>query len=173
MHQVGGAGEHGGMSVSFPQLTDADEDGSSGVYSSSTADVEPIGHTTGASNVSYYERGDGIYYSDDTLNSRPAQHLLVESDDASWSQGDDRTLTLRVTPEQEGEFRILIRGSICAIEYTNCSRRPESGIPAQQGWLAVPLNITVTAPTDTRTPEEKLAHLYAPILRMHPSERWN
>ena len=79
---------------------------------------------------------------------------------------------MRITPKQEGEFRILVRGWICAIEYTNCSRRPESGIPDQQGWLAVPLNITVTAPINIRTPEEELAHMYAPILRMHPNERF-
>ena len=54
-------------------------------------------------------------------------------------------MRLRIRPKQAGEFQMLIRGWICADEYTNCSRQPPDGPADQQGYIAAPLNITVTA----------------------------
>ena len=124
MHDVRGAGEHGGISVSFPQLTDAG--GSNASHSSNVADVDVVVARTTVDNARFYQPGETIYRDEYNPTPFPARHLLVESDNTSWSQGDDRTLTLQITPKQEGEFRILIRGWICAVEYTNCSRRPTS-----------------------------------------------
>ncbi len=192
MYDVRGAGENGGISVSFPDLTDADPnlpapppylpvpraDEVPTVYSSAEADVKVTSYTTSSSsslNFRFYDSGDDIYHSSAPNTPAPADYLLVEAVDSPWSTSSDNTLTLEITPKQEGEFRILVRGWICAVEYTNCSRRPTSSDTSdtdQQGYPARELVITITAPTGTRTPEERLAHMYAPILRMHPNERF-
>ena len=107
MHEVQQAGEHGGISVSFPLLTDGDD--SNGTFSSPVADVEAINYTTGLSNVTFHSPGETIYHKDDN-RMFPAEHLLVESDDPTWVPSDDRTLRLRITPERSGDFPLRIRG---------------------------------------------------------------
>ena len=143
IHRVGGSGDHGGVSVSFPTL---DRTGaSSRGYSSSQADVEVVSYTPGVSNVNLYDSGNTITYSDDAR--RRAQHLLVETDDASWSIVSDRTLVLRITPKQRGRFPIKIRGWICSDGYQGCNRYGQ-GTTDQQGWSATLRNVTVGAPSD-------------------------
>ena len=132
MHGVREAGEHGGISVSFPSLTESG--GSTGGYSSSLADVEAVEYTSGLSNVAFHQPGASIYRSDNSTQFA-ANHLLVESDDATWSTSDDRTLRLRITPKRGGEFPIRVRGWLCADGYTGCSRSPaEAAVSDQQGW---------------------------------------
>ena len=150
MHSVHGAsGEHGGISVSFPQLTD-DYDGTDS-YSSEFADVELVSYTTGTSNVTFYEHGDLIAR---RVGGRTAaDYLLVESDDPTWSEGDTRTLVLRITPKQNEDIQILIRGWICADEYMHCSRKPTSFVRTdpQQGWPVGELKVGVFTPPPTFT----------------------
>ena len=167
MHNVRGTGEHGGISVSFPDLnTDTNDSVEGNLYSATVADVERVSYTSGLSRVAFHKPGEDVIYHSNNNRQFTARDLLVESDDPSWSQGDDRTLTLRITPKQEGEFRMLIRGWICADttdegEYTNCSRRPSSSDTPdtdQQGYPAHELVINVTArvtPPITGTPELK------------------
>ena len=132
MHGVRESGDHGGISVSFPSLTESGGSGRS--YSSSLADVEAVEYTSGMSNVAFHQPGASIYRSDNSTQF-PANHLLVESDDATWSTSDDRTLRLRITPKRGGEFPIRVRGWLCVDGYTNCSRSPtEAAVTDQQGW---------------------------------------
>ena len=144
MYDVTARGEHGGISVSFPQLN-SDDNRTSSPYYSSVADVAVKTNGTTVSNVSFYRPGDDIYRASD--NARiSARHLLVESDNHSWAQGSGRTLKLQVTPKRPGEFKILVRGWICEDEYTDCSRKPDSGVRDQQGWRAQELTVTVEVP---------------------------
>ena len=155
-------GEHGGISVSFPLLTE--DDGRSGnLYTSSAADIEVVSGERPVSNVKFYRNNGTDFIHRDPGNERiHAQHLLVESDEA-WAPGDDRTLTLRITPKlvpEGGTFPIRIRSWICneeAGEYTNCSRYPSDGTPEeedQQGQYAEEFIVDVIpAPPILENPE--------------------
>ena len=135
MRDIQQAGEHGGISVSFPSITEPG--GSKKSHSSSVANVEALSYTTSLSNVAFHQPGATIYHRDNNRKF-PAWYLLVESDDPSWSRSDDRTLRLRITPKRGGEFPIQIRGWICAHEYKDCTRHPESGmVEDQQGWAVI------------------------------------
>ena len=141
MCDVQRAGEHGGISVSLPLLTEADNSG--GKYSSEAADVEAINYTTGLSRVTFHQPGATIYHKDGN-RTFPAEHLLVESDDPMWYRSEDRTLTLRIAPKRGGELPIEIRGWICAKEYTNCKRIPIQGSTTdQQGYRVEIVTIAV------------------------------
>lgn len=143
IYDVRQVGEHVGISVSFPTLLESG--GSTGRYSSGSADVEVLEYTSSLSNVAFHQPGATIYHKENNRQF-PAEYLLVESDDQSWSRSDDRTLELRVTPKRGGEFPIQIRGWLCALEYTDCARNPASGpVSDQQGWPAIRVSITVEA----------------------------
>ncbi len=144
MHEVQQAGEHGGISVSFPLLTDGGE--SNDTFSSPVADVESVNYTTGLSNVTLHSPGETIYHKDDN-RMFPAEHLLVESDDPMWAPSDDRTLRLRITPKRSGEFPMRIRGWICAEEYTGCRRNPVSGDEVDQQGHGVNVVTVVVSPS--------------------------
>ena len=132
--------------MSFPTLTE-DGGGEDG-YSSSIAEVEVVSSTTTASNVKFYQPGEGTLSHQDGRAPFPAEHLLVESDDSSWTSSDYRLVELKITPKQSGDFPIRIRGWICADGYTNCSREPTlSDMLDQQGWYVSTLNVAVTPPT--------------------------
>ena len=142
MYEVLHGGEHGGISVSFPLLTEGED--SDYRYLSAVADVEAVAYTSGLSNLTFYGPGETIYHKDDN-RMFPARYLLVESDDPSWSPSDDRTLTIRITPRDAGEFPIWVRGWICAEGYTGCGRNPVSGeVTDQQGYGAHIVMIVVT-----------------------------
>ena len=143
MYDVQRAGEHGGISVSFPLLKEADSSGDQ--YSSEAADVEAINYTSGVSGVTFHKPGAPIYHKD---NNRmfSAGYLLVETDDPKWYKAEDRTLSLRVTPKRGGDFPIEIRGWICAKEYTTCKRVPIQGSSTdQQGYRVEVATITVSS----------------------------
>ena len=149
MYDIQQAGDHGGISVSFPWLTEPG--GSSETYSFLVGDVELIDYTTGASNVTFHQPGETIYHSDNNAEF-PAEYLLVESDDGSWPRSADRTLRLRITPKLSGEFPIRIRGWICANDYENCSRQPTTGAARdQQGWAVESVSVSVAAPSTPTT----------------------
>ena len=146
MYDVQEEGEHGGISVSFPLLTEAGNSG--GMYSSEAADVEAVNYTTGLSHVTFFQPGATIYHKDDN-RMLSAPHLLVESDDPMWYRSDDRTLTLRITPKYRGEFPIWIRGWICEEEYTVCKRMPITGSETdQQGYRVEVATIAVNSGSD-------------------------
>ena len=124
--------------MSFPSVTESG--GSKDRYSSSIADVEVIDYTSGLSQVAFHQQGVTIYHRENNRQFA-AEYLLVESDDATWSRSDDRTLELRITPMGEGEFPIPIRGWLCVNNYTNCSHQPSS--EDQQGWIVGRVSIGV------------------------------
>ena len=149
MYGVREAGEHGGISVSFPSLTQSG--GSKSRHSSPIADVEAVDYTTGLSKVTFHQLGVTIYHKDDNRQFS-ARHLLVESDDASWSPSDDRTLVLRITPKRGGEFPIRLRGWLCTDEYTDCAQNPTAGATTDQQGHAVELvAVAVSGDADQQT----------------------
>ena len=137
--------DHGGVSVSFPKFTQLGA--GSDYYSSSQGSVNTRFYATGDSNVSYYERGDLLWNSRN--EQKPAKHLLVETDDASWPTTAYRVLELEVTPKQAGTFKIYYRFWICGDGYSDCTRKPTGrdvyGLD-QQGWAAGALIIQVEEP---------------------------
>ncbi len=137
--------DHGGISVSFPKFTQLGA--GSDYYSSSQGSVNTRFYATGDSNVSYYERGDLLWNSRN--ERKPAEHLLVEADDASWPTTAYRVLELEVTPKQAGTFKIYYRFWICGDGYSDCTRKPTGrdvyGLD-QQGWAAGALIIQVEEP---------------------------
>ena len=134
MYDVQQSGEHGGISVSFPSLNEPG--GSNESHSSSIADVYALDYTGGLSNVAFHQPDATIYHKDNNRQF-PAEYLLVESDDPSWSRSDDRTLRLRITPKRGGDFPIQIRGWLCADGYTDCARNPSAGNATEQQGYAV------------------------------------
>ena len=147
--EVGGMTDHGGVSISFPTLTEIG--GSTSGYSSSTADVEVLDYSGGRrSNVTFHQPGTTIYHRDN--RQLAAEYLLVETDEPSWSRSDDRVLVLRITPKRAGEFPVQVRGWLCADSYTECSRQPgEGSLEDQQGWAVQQVTVTVTTSTSTAT----------------------
>ena len=113
--------DHGGISVSFPDLT-LRSDTDSSRYSSGQGSVRTVSYATGRSNVRYYDKGTSIYTGRD--ERAPAKYLLVESDDSTWPRNADRSLRLEVTPDRIGEFTIFARFWLCSDGYADCSRAP-------------------------------------------------
>ena len=147
-----GQGDRGGISVSFPGLTSTG--GNSSSYDSTQGKVETISYTNGASMVTYHDQGDQIYKGTDSSASA-ADYLLVESDDDDWpsriSGGDYawRTLKLRVTPKETGEFNVYYRAWLCGDGYQECDRRPRpehSDQEDQQRWAVNVITVDVTNP---------------------------
>ena len=140
MHGLQRGGGRGGISVSFPSLTGGR--GAANAYSSLVADVTVVGYTSGRANVALHPPGAQIWDSNDEKIS--VRYLLVESDDPTWAQSDDRTLTLRITPKRAGDFPINIRGWLCDDEYANCLRNPvDNGKMDQQDYLNTVANIKI------------------------------
>ena len=52
-----GQGDRGGISVSFPDLTDTDTSGSTSSYDTDQGKVETTSYTNGVSHVSYHDKG--------------------------------------------------------------------------------------------------------------------
>ena len=156
MYDLREDGDHGGISVSFPTVTESG--GSTQRYSSSIADVEAVEYTGDLSNVAFHQPGATIYHRQDNRQFA-AQYLLVESDDPSWSRASGRTLRLRITPKQAGEFQIQIRGWLCADGYTGCARNPSEGAATdQQGHVVEQVSVSVTTtPAAAPTPTPALA----------------
>ena len=158
MYDVQEPGEHGGISVSFPAAFEPG--GATASYSSVSADVQVLDYTSGLSNVAFHLPGATIYHRENNRQF-PAEYLLVESDDPSWSTTDDRTLVLRITPKIHGDFPVQFRGWLCADEYTGCSRQPSSGqLVDQQGWRVESLTLNVTAASSAQ--DQSVAQVTAP-----------
>lgn len=158
----GGPGDHGGISISFPDLTATDTDGDSSTlpYNSALADIVMHADTT-FSMVRTKNNGDLI---DVGGTEQPAQHLLVEGDEATWLADQIKTLKLTVTPKQCGTLKMRVRGWICATSYQSCSRAPETGggnreLDQQQYWSEV-LTVQVGPPVTPTTSLTVITHGY-------------
>ena len=143
---LNGVADHGGVTVSFPDLTGVGTTSPDYEYVSDKASVSTVSYTTGTSNVTYHRTGASVQTEGGTPGT--ANYLLVESDDSSWPSGADRTLELEVTPWEPGTFRVQYRYWLCLAGYDECRRKPESGGPDQQGWQVQVLEITVNAVPD-------------------------
>ena len=143
LYNVSGSGDKGGVSVSFPDLTDSSS--SSSRHISGLAEVR----ASGMSHIDFYEVGDDIYHRGESY-PRAARHLLVEGYEDSWSGSSDRRLRVRLTPRVAGRFEILVRGWICADGWTDCERKGGSSTD-QQRYSARSMIIEVdevAAPSD-------------------------
>jgi len=157
LNNTGGAGDHGGITISFPGLTEADD---TWPYDTAQATVEVHGDTT-FTTVSYADAGDTVDIGG-TLGS--AEHLLVEGDEDGWDYNETQTLKLTVTPKQCGTFKIRLRGWIGKggeYGYGPPTFRDPSGsgdgreLDQQQYWSYV-LTVTVNPsdpPNQTRSAE--------------------
>ena len=143
---LNGVADHGGVSVSFPDLTGVGTTSADHEYVSDKASVSTASYTTGTSNVTYHRTGASVQTEGGTPGT--ADYLLVESDDSEWPSGADRTLELEVTPWEPGTLRVQYRYWLCLAGYDDCRRKPESGGPDQQGWQVDILEITVNAVPD-------------------------
>ena len=143
--ELSGSGDHGGITISFPSLTDPDESSAQHVYSSSQAHVDVSLYSGDRSNVHFREVGDTIYSA--SGRTMPAEHLLVEFDEPSWTESSSITIVLRVTPKQNGRFDVRYRQWVCSDAYDNCSRADRSAtVLDQQGWRAHAMTVDVTEP---------------------------
>ena len=146
----------GGISVSFPNLTQRSGTGSVSSYESGQGAVETVSFSGGRSGVTYRDSGSrqGLQNADGTQGT--PRHLTVTAETSNWPRSfffmpTGRTLRLRATPRETGEFRILYRFWLCTSDGQNCAHRPlQDGedIPAtdQQGWAAFELTVNVLAP---------------------------
>ena len=143
---LNGVADHGGVTVSFPDLTGVGTTSADYEYVSDKASVSTASYTTGTSNVTYHRTGASVQTEGGTPGT--ANYLLVESDDSYWPNGSDRTLELEVTPWEPGTFQVQYRYWLCLAGYDDCRRKPESGGPDQQGWQVGVSEITVNAVPD-------------------------
>ena len=146
MRRLSGSSGNGGITVSFPDLDQANSLQSSSSFDSAHGSVSTSSYTNGSSRVHYFPKG----YSPINLangGTGTAQYLIVETDDTDWpatnSQQDYRTLELRVTPKREGTFRVYYRFWLCRSGYDDCGRSPSSNRVDQQGWSVGVYNVTV------------------------------
>ena len=112
MRRLSGSSGNGGITVSFPDLDQANSLQSSSSYNSTDGSVSTWSYTNGTSKAQYFSSGySPIHLANGGTGT--AQYLIVETDDTDWpatnSQQDYRTLELRVTPKREGTFRIYYR----------------------------------------------------------------
>ena len=143
---LNGVADHGGVTVSFPDLTGVGTTSADHEYVSDQASVSTVSYTTGTPNVTYHRPGASVQTEGGTPGT--ANYLLVESDDSEWPSGADRTLELEVTPWEPGTFQVQYRYWLCLAGYDECRRKPESGEPDQQGWQVEVLEITVNGVPD-------------------------
>ena len=134
MRRTSGGAGHGGISVSFPGLDQANSSGSNRSYDSPKASVVTDSYTNGSQRVSYFASGySPIHKADGTQGE--AEYLLVETDDTNWPLNTYRTLELEVTPKTTGLLIINYRYWLCGNGYQNCTYGPDHGtVDRQQGW---------------------------------------
>ena len=144
--------EHGGITVSFPDLTLPNQIFGTSSYTSAQGSVTTSGLPTRNSRVTYYANGDQLWrYRGDNVE---AEHLMVESYDAGWPSGADRTLELTFTPSADGEFEIRYRYWLCSNDGELCSRDPvEADVFDQQEWESHVITIAVNLPKQEPTPQ--------------------
>ena len=142
----GPADGRGGVSVSFPDLTDPNALRDDTAYSSDQGGVTAA-YTGGSDVVIRPVGGRGIFNSAGIEFS--PRYLLVESDDSNWSTArQNRTLTLSVKPKETGAFRVYYRYWMCDRNYGNCDRIPDASPSSydQQGWRVATYTVNVLAP---------------------------
>lgn len=154
---------HGGVSISFPGLRNTGlgtQGASSNNYKSLEADVSTVAYTTGLSRVKYYDAGDTINTA--YLAPTSANHLVVETDDPTWTSTSDRTLRLKVTPKLPGQFAMRIRSWACYNTYSDCLRNPTYGQSIdQQGWATDLVTVNVVPKNYGTPPYPNLQQIFA------------
>ena len=146
MRRLSGSSGNGGITVSFPDLDQANSLQSSSSYDSAAGGVSTWNYTNGSSKVRYFPSGySPIHLANGGTDI--ARYLIVETDDTDWpdtnSLEDHRTLELRVTPKREMTFRIYYRFWLCRSGYDDCARHPGSTRVDQQGWNVGVYYVTV------------------------------
>ena len=146
LRRMAGQAGHGGITVSFPGLDQANSGGSSSSYDSADGSVSTRSYTNGTSKVYYFPAGYSPIHNEDGSQGT-AGYLIVESDDTDWPYQDYRTLELDVTPKAPGSFQIYYRFWLCGDQYNDCARGPGSNRVDQQGWDVGVYTVDVTSPS--------------------------
>ena len=137
-------GGPGGITVSFPDLTDNNKVSSANSYNSDQGRVRTDSENTTFAEVTY-------------LGNGASQHLSVSAKTGDWPSPPSipqRTLRLRIQPEEAGEFRVRVRYWLCNEDRTDddgnpyCARYPkqdDTDNPErdQQGWATYEFTVTV------------------------------
>ncbi len=147
-------GGPGGITVSFPDLTDNNTVSSANSYNSDQGRVRTVNLDQGqVSNVDSATTFADVTY----LGNSASQHLSVSAKTGDWPSPPSipqRTLRLRIQPEEAGEFRVRVRYWLCNEERTDedgnpyCARYPkqdDTDNPErdQQGWATYEFTVTV------------------------------
>ena len=136
-----------GISVSFPSLTESSSswDPDEVDFKSPVADIKS--NTWPRDEVSFYTPGATIHDRENNIESI-ADYLLVELDRVATADEieDGVELVLFIYTRRVEGFPILIRGWVCAQNYTGCSQQPTYGSAKdQQGWFVEEVTLDVTA----------------------------
>ena len=116
----GGDAESGGIIYSFPDMT-----------SSAAKQYVSSNSATNIQNYVEFDKGE-------TINTRTGQtaakYLMVEGSESDWSSNETRTLSIDVTPQQAGTFRIYVRSAMKGKD-NNWYNEPTSSTETdQQQW---------------------------------------
>ena len=125
----GGIADEGGISVSFPNFTGNDDN--ENVILIDCNDENSFKQHPVGSTIHTKENG--------TID---ANYLLCEYAENNWQKGDQRKLSLKVTPQSTGEFIYNVRSAMSMNGvYTNC---PETASDKdQQDWEVIQKSILV------------------------------
>ena len=148
-------GGPGGMSISFPGLTAANTSGATDSYESWQGAAETLSYSGGGENIFYHDTGSSqaLEHVDGT-RSRPS-HLVVATESSQWPVSllspSTRTMRLKVTPKEPGQFRVWYRFWLCTVDREYCVYRPlqdGDNVPSidQQGRAAFEFVINVVPP---------------------------
>jgi len=138
---VGGTAEHGGISISFPEL-DAVSSASMQPYTSNKGDVSAS--SPDGLNVQLYDHGKLISPYPPGSTKIAAQHLLVEGDYGSWGNQVTKFLNITFTPKIAGIYHVQARGWLTTNGFLNYFGFPSSGSSDQQGYPTFDWTIQVS-----------------------------
>lgn len=120
VQNTGGLSDDGAISLSFPSFTGGSDD-----------QYVQLESTTPDCAYAEYPNGSTIWHRDGY--QFPANYLLVESVDTYWETGEENTLTIRVYPQQPGQFEFYVRSAM-GFEGQYVNDPSNSGYNDQQGW---------------------------------------
>ena len=144
-------GDTGGIVVSFPSLTNPNSGSSPSSYESGQGSVVTAAYSGLPARVAYRDSGSTqLVENVDGSQPRPG-HLMVETEDILeriFFYRPTRTLRLKVTPNEVGEFRILYRFWLCDRGDRHCDLKPDPNgnggtVTDQQGHAAFEFTVNV------------------------------
>lgn len=133
VRNTGGVSSDGGVTLSFPELTDVEN----------ADDVENAGSSENFS-IFVASSGDMIYRKSGVQT--PASYLMFEGADPVWEKGETNILRIRVRPRTAGTFTVQARSAFGQLG--TYFGQPESGPVDQQGWWVLSKHVEVDDSAD-------------------------